>query len=100
MTDILVGTTSWTEKTLVDSDLFYPPNAKTAESRLRYYASQFPIVEVDSSHYAPPSKRNSILWLKRTPDQFVFDIKAFHLFTPHQTPPAALAPDIRNAQVR
>jgi uncharacterized protein YecE (DUF72 family) len=52
MSVILVGTASWADKSLVDSKLFYPKEAKTAESRLRYYASHFSLVEVDSSYYA------------------------------------------------
>ena len=45
---ILVGTASWTDQTLIKSGRFYPPDAKTPEQRLRFYASQFPVVEVDS----------------------------------------------------
>jgi len=97
MGNILIGTTSWTDKTLVDSSLFYPGAAKTAEARLRYYANRFPIVEVDSSYYGMPSEYNSRLWVERTPEAFVFDIKAFRLFTGHQTSPAALPADIRKA---
>lgn len=52
---------------------------------MRFYASQFPIVEVDSSYYAMPSGSNSVLWVERTPTDFVFNIKAFRLFTGHQT---------------
>jgi hypothetical protein len=33
---ILVGTASWTDKSLIDSRKFYPPGAKNAEARLRY----------------------------------------------------------------
>ena len=51
---ILVGTASWTDKSLVESGKFYPPSANDAETRLKYYASQFPMVEVDSSYYAIP----------------------------------------------
>lgn len=36
MSRILVGTTSWTEKTLVESGRFYPPDVNTAEARLRW----------------------------------------------------------------
>lgn len=97
MGEILVGTTSWTDKTLIDSGLFYPSGARTAEARLRYYAGRFPIVEVDSSYYALPSARNSALWVERTPASFIFDIKAFRIFTQHQTPLAALPADIRGA---
>ncbi len=53
--DILVGTASWADKSLLDSRLFYPKEAKTAEARLWYYSTQFPLVEVDSSYYAMPA---------------------------------------------
>ncbi|SMG09072.1 DUF72 domain-containing protein [Paraburkholderia susongensis] len=82
---ILVGTASWTDKTLIESGAFYPRGCTSAEARLRYYASVFPIVEVDSSYYAMPSASNSALWVERTPAGFVFDVKAFRLFTGHQT---------------
>lgn len=41
--NILVGTASWTDATLVKSGRFYPADAKTPEQRLRFYASQFPV---------------------------------------------------------
>jgi uncharacterized protein YecE (DUF72 family) len=97
MAKILVGTTSWTEKTLIDSGLFYPPVVKTPEDRLRYYATKFPITEVDSSYYALPSERNAQVWVERTPKNFVFHVKAFRFFTGHQTAPSALPKDIREA---
>jgi uncharacterized protein YecE (DUF72 family) len=89
MSRILVGTTSSTEKTLVESGRFYPPGLHTAEARLRYYASQFPVVEVDSLYYGLPSVRDASLWVERTAGGFVFDVKAFRLFTQHKTPPAS-----------
>jgi len=94
---ILVGTASWADKSLVDSKLFYPKDAKTAEARLRHYAANFPLVEVDSSYYALPAPPVAELWAQRTPETFVFDIKAFRIFTQHQTPPKVLPPDIRDA---
>jgi uncharacterized protein YecE (DUF72 family) len=94
---VRVGTASWTDKSLVDSGEFYPSGVRTPEERLRYYADHFPVVEVDSSYYALPTVRNAILWGTRTPDDFVFDIKAFRLFTQHQTDLAALPPEIREA---
>jgi uncharacterized protein YecE (DUF72 family) len=97
MGKILVGTTSWTEKTLIDSGLFYPPVVKTPEDRLRYYATKFPITEVDSTYYALPSERNAQVWVERTPENFVFHVKAFRLLTGHQTAPSALPKDIREA---
>jgi len=41
---ILVGTASWTDKSLIDSGKFYPPSAKDAEARLKHYTSEFPMV--------------------------------------------------------
>lgn len=95
MGQILVGTTSWAEKTLIESGWFYPPGTASAEERLRYYATRFPIVEVDSTYYGLPSEHNALLWANRTPPGFVFHVKAFRLFTQHQTPPEALPRDVR-----
>ncbi|MFC7840175.1 DUF72 domain-containing protein [Streptomyces sp. NPDC057382] len=89
MGEILVGTCSWTDKALVAGG-WYPPGRRDAEGRLRHYAERFPVVEVDSSYYALPSERNSLLWAGRTPDGFVFDVKAFSLLTGHPTRPAVM----------
>jgi len=97
MSRILVGTSSWTDKTLIDSGRFYPADAKTPEDRLRFYASRFPIVEIDSSYYGIPPVENAQRWVERTPPGFVFNIKTYRLFTRHQTPVVSLAKDIRAA---
>ena len=97
MAKILVGTSSWTDKTLIECGRFYPASATTPEDRLRYYASQFPIVEIDSSYYGIPSVENAQRWVERTPRGFVFNIKTYRLFTRHQTPLASLGKDIREA---
>ncbi|MFW6150147.1 MAG: DUF72 domain-containing protein [Chloroflexota bacterium] len=97
---ILVGITSWTEPTLIESQRFYPPDVRSAEDRLRYYASQFPITEVDSTYYALPSEQNSRLWVERTGEDFVFDVKAFRLLTQHPTPHKSLPKDIRSGLSR
>jgi len=93
---ILVGTCSWADKTLVESG-WYPREAKNPEERLRYYAEQFPIVEVDATYYALPAERNAELWVERTPPEFTFDIKSYSLFTQHPTKVAALPKDLREA---
>lgn len=95
--NILVGTASWTDKTLVACGRFYPPGCKTAEQRLRFYAQQFPLVEVDSSYYAMPTPQVAQLWAERTPGHFTFNVKAFRLFTGHQALPTALHRDIQQA---
>jgi uncharacterized protein YecE (DUF72 family) len=76
---ILVGICGWTEPTLIKEGTFYPPEAKTPEDRLRFYSDQFPIVEVDSTYYSPPTERNSVLWIERTPQLFTFTIRAYAL---------------------
>ncbi len=95
--NILIGTASWTDKTLIDCGRFYPKVAKSAEAKLRYYATQFPIVEVDSSYYGMPTPGNAQLWAERTPEHFIFNVKAFRLFTGHQTSPTVLHKDIQQA---
>jgi uncharacterized protein YecE (DUF72 family) len=92
---VAIGTASWTDKTLISSGGFYPSGATSAEARLRYYASQFPIVEVDATYYYPPSERNAILWVERTPDDFTFHIKAYSLLTLHPTRPNSLYKDLQ-----
>lgn len=97
MNPILVGTASWTDATLIKCGRFYPRGCSSAEARLRHYADVFPMVEVDSSYYALPSGRNAQLWAERTPEDFLFNVKAFRALTGHQTPRRALPPDILRA---
>jgi uncharacterized protein YecE (DUF72 family) len=86
---ILIGTASWTDKSLVKSG-WYPDKASSAEARLRFYSSQFPLVEVDSSYYFLPTEANAKLWAERTPADFTFNVKAFSLLTQHPTKARAL----------
>jgi uncharacterized protein YecE (DUF72 family) len=95
MSRILIGTSSWADRSLVESGLFHPSEIKTAAERLSYYAEKFPIAEIDSSYHYFPTRQNLSLWLDNTPSGFVFDIRAFSLFTGHPTPPRALPRSIR-----
>ena len=74
---------------------WYPPGVKTAADRLRYYATQFDTVEVDSTFYGLPSPANARLWAERTPPGFMFHIKAFAMLTRHGIKPEQLPPLIR-----
>lgn len=94
---ILTGSASWTDPTLIACGRFYPPGCSTAEARLRHYASVLPLVEVDSSFYGMPTPHNARLWAERTPPGFVFNVKAFGVFTGHATQPAAMGRDIAAA---
>jgi uncharacterized protein YecE (DUF72 family) len=93
---VLVGTASWTDRTLIESG-WYPPEASTPEKRLRYYARQFPLVEVDATYYALPARQTAAAWAARTPAGFTFNVKAFSLFTQHPTSVGALPADLRQA---
>ena len=48
---VLVGTASWSDKSLLASKKFYPREASSPEARLRFYATKFPLVEVDTSYF-------------------------------------------------
>ncbi len=78
---VRIGTASWTDPTMTRPGVFYPPGADSAEERLRYYASRFPVVEVDATYYALPTRQMGELWLERTPPEFTFDVKAHALMT-------------------
>jgi uncharacterized protein YecE (DUF72 family) len=91
---VRIGTASWTDPTLVKSGRFYPPGTSTAEARLRFYATQFPIVEVDASYYYLPRQEQAGLWVDRTPPDFVFNVKAFSLLTGHPTRRNAIPTDL------
>jgi uncharacterized protein YecE (DUF72 family) len=99
MGDVLVGTASWTDESLLKSG-WYPPHVRTPAQRLRYYASRFPLVEVDATYYALPAERTTRQWAQRAPQGFTFDAKAFSLLTCHPTRAAAFPKDLRAALPR
>src|SRR6266849_2801620 len=93
--EVRFGTASWTDPTMTAPGVFYPKGADSAEERLRFYASQFPVVEVDATYYALPNKRTAESWVERTPKEFVFDIKAHALMTGQPTELVRLPKAIR-----
>lgn len=74
---IRVGTAAWS-----DHENFYPPGVRGTE-RISYYARHFPVVEVNASYYALLPQRNYTLWAEKTPDDFVFNVKALGQLTGH-----------------
>jgi uncharacterized protein YecE (DUF72 family) len=92
--EVRIGTASWTDPTMVRGGVFYPRGVSSAEARLRYYAEQFPSVEVDSTYYSLPERTTARLWAERTPPHFAFHLKAHALMTGQPTEvsrlPAAL----------
>ncbi len=94
---IRIGTASWTDPTMTAPGVFYPRGASTPEARLRYYASRFSLVEVDSTYYALPSRQMAELWTARTPDDFVFNVKAHALMTGQPSELNRLPRDLQDA---
>ena len=53
---MVCGIAGWVDKSLIDSRLFYPMSVKTSGDRLRFFATQFSLVEVESTYYGIPKK--------------------------------------------
>src|SRR6266478_1933785 len=69
---ILLGTSAFTANGWEGS--FYPPGMKSRDF-LSYYATQFAMVEVDSTFYGCPSASTVNNWSARTPEDFIFSVK-------------------------
>ncbi len=92
MTEIYIGTSSFADPSVIP--YFYPQGLKPGE-RITFYSRYFNSVEIDSSYYALPSERNSLLFIQRTPADFVFNFKAFRLMTLHGAPVSSLGRTLR-----
>jgi uncharacterized protein YecE (DUF72 family) len=82
MGEVLIGPAGWSYKDWEGK--VYPHPAPSGFDPLAYLAQFFPCIEVNSSFYRPPSARMSEAWAKRTPDSFVFTVKAWERFTHDQ----------------
>jgi uncharacterized protein YecE (DUF72 family) len=92
MGDIRVGTSSWTDPGFLEH--WYPHGLSAAE-RLAYYAERFDCVELNASFYGVPAQRQAELWVERTPDGFLFDVKLHRYLSHHAIEPDALPTDLR-----
>ncbi|MFJ5770220.1 DUF72 domain-containing protein [Psychrobacillus sp. NPDC093180] len=72
---IKIGLTGWGDH----SDLY----VSTAKDRLKDYSAHFPVVELDTAFYAIPPIKNVLKWIKETPDNFQFVVKAYQEITGH-----------------
>jgi uncharacterized protein YecE (DUF72 family) len=93
---IRTGVTAWADRSLTATG-WYPPHANTPETRLRYYASQFSLVENDSAYWALPDRDQVERWAERTPDDFIMNMKAHALLTGHYTDAKRLPAELRAA---
>jgi uncharacterized protein YecE (DUF72 family) len=90
---IRIGTCSFADEAL--TKWFYPVGLPARE-RLPYYAERFDTVEIDSTYYRLPEEAMTGSWAERTPDDFVFHIKAFGVMTRHPVRVQQLPPDLRD----
>lgn len=94
--EIRTGTCSWTDPTLVKGTDWYPRKSMSAAERLAFYAAHYPVVEVDSTYYWPPTPQLASDWVARTPAGFVMDVKAYGLLTGHPVKLDSLWEDMRD----
>ncbi|NQD68693.1 DUF72 domain-containing protein [Bacillus haikouensis] len=74
---IYVGVTGWG-----DHDTLY--ENVSPRDKLQEYGAHFPVVEVDASFYAVQPVRNAEKWVKDTPKDFKFIVKAYQGMTGHE----------------
>ncbi len=77
---ILIGCSGWSYP---DWEGAFYPEGMDAGEYLGWYADRFPIVEVDSTFYRPPSPAMVRGWVRKTPDDFKFALKVPQVIT-HQ----------------
>src|SRR3954471_11715419 len=75
---IYIGVTGWG-----DHDSLYPVQIKS-KNKLSEYSSHFLVVEVDASFYAVQPVSNASKWVRETPEDFRFVVKAYQGMTGHQ----------------
>jgi len=93
---IKTGTTAWAERALVATG-WYPPHVRSAEAKLRYYASRFPLVENDAGYWALPDRARVATWAARTPPDFTMNMKAHALLTNHYASLRGLPRDLQQS---
>ena len=74
---IYIGVTGWG-----DHDTLY--ENISPRDKLKEYGAHFPIVEVDTTFYAVQPVRNAEKWVRETPGNFKFIVKAYQGITGHQ----------------
>ena len=91
---VRIGTCSFADEALTKH--WYPPGVRSSEARLHHYAEHFDTTEVDSTFYRLPEAETTARWAERTPDGFVFHMKAFAPMTRHPVKLEQLPPDLRD----
>jgi uncharacterized protein YecE (DUF72 family) len=78
MGKLFIGTSGWSYPHW--RKRFYPADI-TQKTHLEYYAANFNTVELNNSFYRLPSAGTFDDWRRRTPDGFVFSVKASRYIT-------------------
>ena len=63
------------------SGVFYPKSRGTRVDELEFYATYFNAVEINSTFYRPATPAMAQGWVRRTPEDFEFAVKAWQKFT-------------------
>jgi uncharacterized protein YecE (DUF72 family) len=93
---VLLGACSWAEASLVKESGWYPRKSMKAAERIAYYATRFPLVEIDSTYRFPPTPDVARQWVERTPPGFTIDVRAWSLLSGQATMPASLWDDLQD----
>jgi uncharacterized protein YecE (DUF72 family) len=75
---IYVGTSGWQYRHWFG--VFYPRKPRVGDD-LAYFAQHFQTVELNGTFYKLPERRTFSGWARRTPDDFVFAVKASRFLT-------------------
>jgi uncharacterized protein YecE (DUF72 family) len=78
MKNIYIGTSGWHYEHW--AGIYYPQDLEKDEW-LRYYSKDFKTVEINSSFYRLPKKETFIEWFSKTPEDFIFAVKASRYIT-------------------
>lgn len=95
--NVRCGTCSWADRSLTREGGWYPRKTMRAAERLAFYASRFPVVEIDSTLRFPPTPEVARQWAERTPPEFRFDVRGWSLLTGASALPTSLWPDLATA---
>lgn len=74
---------------------WYPRRSMKAAERIAFYASRFPLVEIDATFRFPPTPDLARQWVQRTPSGFTIDVQAWTLLTGGAALPDSLWEDLR-----
>jgi uncharacterized protein YecE (DUF72 family) len=77
---VLAGTSGWSFKEWKGK--FYPSDLPT-DAQLGYYASRFPVVEINNTFYRMPKEHVLADWAAQVPPGFRFAVKASQRITHH-----------------